>query len=95
MTDHNLFGIKIKASKEDVDEQPVMNGVELGGHVYWVSEDVDKGFYRDLTFLEDEELIKKYGLVEFDADGDARENERDGVQEKNGSVPEVSITKFV
>lgn len=73
-----------------------MNGVELGGHVYWVPEDVEKQFYRDLTFLEDEELVKKYGLVKVDADhADGEEEESGGGQEKKEPVPEVSITKFV
>lgn len=76
----------------------VLTAVELGEGMYEVPQDVEKVFYRDLTFMEDEELVKKYGLVKVEASRDAEEEESgeaEGSLENGERDPEVSFTKFV
>ncbi|KAF2165567.1 hypothetical protein M409DRAFT_23863 [Zasmidium cellare ATCC 36951] len=105
LTDHDLFGIKLRQTREPQVPQ-ILNGVDLGGETYKVPEPVPKQFYRDLTFMEDEELVQKYGLVKIDPPGDVAEEEKAEEDEnhnekslmdwlKHPPAPKMSITKFV
>ncbi|KAK4496059.1 hypothetical protein PRZ48_013328 [Zasmidium cellare] len=78
LTDHDLFGIKLKPTP-DPQALQVQNAVELGEQTYQVPEPIDKQFYRDLTFMEDQELVQKYGLVKLDSSSEigAAEGEED------------------
>lgn len=42
---------------------PQITTVEIRGQPFQVPDPRNRQFYRDLTYLEDEELISKYGLV--------------------------------
>lgn len=79
-----------------------MSGVEFGGGTYEVSQPIEKEFYRDLTFMEDEELVRKYALVKVDSGSDENNKQEKEDDEKaigdrycDTIVPEMSITKFV
>ncbi|CAK4032792.1 Hypothetical predicted protein [Lecanosticta acicola] len=82
LTDLDLFGVKLPPTEEQL-APTAPNGVELAGRAYRVPEPIDKEFYRDLTMLEDEELIRKYGLIQVT-------DTEEAASEPKQSKPEIS-----
>lgn len=77
VTENDLFGIKVPPTAEEL-APTVPDGVELGGCRYKVPEPIEKEFYRDLTMLEDEELIRKYGLIKVSGPENTSKISKDG-----------------
>ena len=74
MTEHDVFGTKLPPTKEELAPS-APDAVELESGKYKVPEMIDKQFFKDLTYLEDNELVSKYGLVPIGKE-DARETRK-------------------
>ncbi|KAK4619824.1 hypothetical protein CLAFUW4_10870 [Fulvia fulva] len=72
MTEHDLFGTKLPPTEEELAPS-APDAVELESGKFKVPEGVEKQFFKDLTVLEDGEMVGKYGLVEVGEEDEAGE----------------------
>ncbi|EME41955.1 hypothetical protein DOTSEDRAFT_74102 [Dothistroma septosporum NZE10] len=99
MTEHDVFGTKLPPTEEELAPS-APDAVELESGKYKIPEIMNKQFFKDLTCLEDEELIGKYGLtpIREEATGRSKKQNDGGIFKrmvrgsKIGSATSVKAT---
>ena len=87
LTEHDLFGTKLPPTEEELAPS-IPDAVELESGKYKTPEPIDKQFFKDLTCLEDGELVRKYGLIQVRDEPEGQEC-KDGGVKKEGKLKRI------
>jgi len=99
-TPHDLFGTRVPPTEAELAPS-APNGVQLESGSFRLPESIDRQFYRDLTFMEDEELIQKYSLVRVKPEERQQEAPSSSKKARRGTmllgdeILSVDVVKFV
>ncbi|KAI5360446.1 hypothetical protein Slin15195_G083700 [Septoria linicola] len=85
----DLLGVRLPVKPDQIPaEKPVMS-VQLQGQQFRVPDPCSKQFYRELTYLSDEEMIEKYGLVLCTPEDYRRKTRRFSTESKSSAGSSV------